>query len=203
MRKYWSFFRIRFINGLQYRSAAYAGMSTQFFWGGMLVLMYRAFYQTDPGAFPMTFQQTVSYIWLQQAFFALITVWSFDNELFAMITDGTIAYELARPGDLYGMWVVKQLASRCARVVLRCFPVLVFAALLPEPYGLMPPHSAFSLIMFLVTLALGCLTLVTMHMLVYTSVFYTLSPAGIRMVASMATEFLCGQLIPLPFLPRA
>lgn len=30
MRKYISFFRIRFINGLQYRAAAYAGIATQF-----------------------------------------------------------------------------------------------------------------------------------------------------------------------------
>ncbi|AGI39710.1 hypothetical protein Clst_1656 [Thermoclostridium stercorarium subsp. stercorarium DSM 8532] len=35
MKKYISFFRIRFINGLQYRSAAYAGIMTQFAWGSM------------------------------------------------------------------------------------------------------------------------------------------------------------------------
>ena len=43
MKKYWSFFRIRFLNGLQYRAAAYAGIATQFFWGVMLILMSRAF----------------------------------------------------------------------------------------------------------------------------------------------------------------
>ena len=43
MRKYISVLRIKFLNGLQYRSAALAGMATQFAWGGMLVLLYRAF----------------------------------------------------------------------------------------------------------------------------------------------------------------
>ena len=33
MRKYQAFFRIRFINTLQYRSAAIAGMATQLAWG--------------------------------------------------------------------------------------------------------------------------------------------------------------------------
>ena len=43
VKKYWSFFRLRFSMGLQYRIAAIAGMATQFFWGGMNILVYRAF----------------------------------------------------------------------------------------------------------------------------------------------------------------
>lgn len=55
MKKYLSFFRLRFSMGLQYRVAAFAGLVTQFAWGGMLILAYRAFYRADPNAFPMTF----------------------------------------------------------------------------------------------------------------------------------------------------
>ena len=33
MNKYQALFRIRFTNSLQYRSAAFAGMVTQFVWG--------------------------------------------------------------------------------------------------------------------------------------------------------------------------
>ena len=55
MKKYWSFFRMRFLGGLQYRAAAWAGVSTQFAWGFMSLLMYRAFYDADPAAFPMEF----------------------------------------------------------------------------------------------------------------------------------------------------
>ena len=35
-------FKIRFINGLQYRAAAYAGVATQFAWGAMTILMFSA-----------------------------------------------------------------------------------------------------------------------------------------------------------------
>ena len=58
MRKYLAFFRLRFSMGLQYRAAAVAGIVTQFFWGAMELLAFRAFYQADPGAFPMSFQAT-------------------------------------------------------------------------------------------------------------------------------------------------
>ena len=44
MKKYLSFFRLRFITGLQYRTAALAGIATQFFWGTMEILTFRALF---------------------------------------------------------------------------------------------------------------------------------------------------------------
>lgn len=52
MKKYLSFFRLRFSMGLQYRVAAFAGLVTQFAWGGMLILAYRAFLPGGPQCLP-------------------------------------------------------------------------------------------------------------------------------------------------------
>ena len=112
MKKYLSFFRIRFIAGLQYRAAAWAGIATQFAWGGMTILMFWAFYQSGENNFPMTFPQLSSYIWMQQAFLAMFMAWFFDNDIFESITSGSIAYELCRPCDVYAMWFVKNMAIR-------------------------------------------------------------------------------------------
>jgi ABC-2 type transport system permease protein len=38
-------------------------------------------------------------------------------------------------------------------------------------------------------------------MLVYVSVFYTLSPLGVRIIAAVGSDFLAGAIIPLPFFP--
>ena len=38
MKKYLSFFKLRFVMGMQYRAAALAGVCTQFFWGLMEVI---------------------------------------------------------------------------------------------------------------------------------------------------------------------
>ena len=97
MKKYLSFFRLRFIMGLQYRAAAWAGVATQFVWGGLLIAMFRGFYVTEPENFPMTFQATVNYIWFQQAFLALFAAWMLESEIFESIRDGNIVYELCRP----------------------------------------------------------------------------------------------------------
>ena len=61
MKKYFSFFSLRFVMGLQYRAAAWAGVATQFVWGGMMIAMYQAFYQTEPEQFPMTFEAAARY----------------------------------------------------------------------------------------------------------------------------------------------
>ena len=136
MRKYWSFFRIRFIAGLQYRAAALAGICTQFFWGTMTLLLYRAFYQNGGSAFPMTFPELSCYIWLQQASLGMFMAWSFDEDIFSGILSGGVSYELCRPADLYAMWFTKNMALRMSRTALRCLPILLVAAFLPEPFRL-------------------------------------------------------------------
>lgn len=201
MKKYLSFFRIRFSNTLQYRAAAYGGIATQFAWGFMRILMFRAFYEADPAAFPMEFSQLTSYIWLQQAFLAMFATWFTDGEIFSSIQNGNIAYELLRPMNLYSMWFTKNLALRLSRTVLRCMPILVITVFLPKPYGLSMPINSFAFLMFFVTMILAFFCVVAFMMLLYISAFYTLSPAGVRLIALSLAEFLEGGIIPLPFLP--
>ena len=71
MSTYISLVKMRFINGVQYRAAAAAGIVTQFAFGFMFISLYLAFYRTNPSAFPMEISHVVSYIWIQQAFLAL------------------------------------------------------------------------------------------------------------------------------------
>ncbi len=201
MKAYFTFFKIRFINGLQYRAAAYAGVATQFAWGFMTILMFSAFYKSNPENFPMTFENLTTYIWLQQSFLALFMAWFFDNEIFDSISSGNVAYELCRPTGLYEMWFVRSLSSRIYRVVLRCSPILIVAAFLPAPYGISLPVDIMAFFLFILSLALGSFLMVSINMLIYASTFYTISPMGIRILSVSIFELFSGAIIPLPFLP--
>lgn len=203
MKKYLSFFRIRFTAGLQYRAAAWAGIATQFAWGGMTILMFWAFYQNGENSFPMTFPKLSSYIWMQQAFLAMFMAWFFDNEIFESITSGNIAYELCRPCDIYAMWFTKNMAIRLSRMMLRCLPILLVAAFLPAPFNITLPPDWLSGVLFLISVTLGFLVLISFSMLIYISAFYTISPMGIRILATSVTEFFAGAIIPIPFFPEA
>lgn len=200
-QKYMSFFRIRFVAGLQYRAAALGGIVTQFIWGFMELLMFKAFYHVNPEAFPMTREALSTYIWLQQALLALFMTWFLENEIFQTITDGGISYELCRPTDLYDMWFFRSVANRLSKAVLRCVPILVVAALLPAPYGMRLPASIEAGFWFIITGFLGFLVVVAFCMLVYISTFFTYSAAGVRMIAISMVEFFAGSVIPIPFLP--
>lgn len=202
MKKYLSFFRLRFTMGLQYRAAALAGITTQFAWGFLEIMIFRAFYRADPSSFPMSFSATASYLWLQQAFLALFAVWMMENEIFDSIVNGNIAYELCRPVDIYNMWFSRSIATRLSRAVLRCFPILIVAAVLPEPYGIIAPASPRHFLLFLITMILGLLMTVSLCELVYILAFFTISPAGLRLMFNSVTDFFAGALIPLPFFPE-
>ena len=202
MKKYLSFFRLRFSMGLQYRAAALAGIATQFFWGFMEIMIFKAFYEADASAFPMSFSATASYIWLQQAFLAFFAAWMMENEIFDSIVNGNIAYELCRPIDIYHMWFSRSIANRMARAVLRCFPILIVAAFLPYPYGIALPASMMHFVLFLITLILGLAVTVSFCMLVYVLTFFTISPQGLRILFVSTVEFFAGAIIPLPFFPE-
>lgn len=200
--KYISFFRMRFIAGLQYRAAALAGISTQFFWGLMEIQLFKTFYSENANAFPMTFQALASYVWLQQAFLALFMPWLLETDILNTITDGGIAYELCRPVDIYNMWFVKNLAGRLSKAVLRCMPILLFAAFLQKPYGIRLPVNLHAGFWFIITAFIGLMVVVAFCMFIYIFTIYTLSPLGVRLVMIGLVELLAGSVIPIPFLPK-
>lgn len=202
MKKYLAVFRIRFINALQYRAAAFAGMATQFAWGFMEIFAFAAFYRVNPDAFPMAFSQTVSYIWIQQAFLALFMMWFLENDISASITEGTIAYEMVRPLDLYNRWFCQSSANRLARAALRCLPIFIVAFIVPEPYRLSLPQGIEQFGLFLASMALSLGVVVAFSMLIYISQFYTVSPMGVRLIFAVMSDFLAGGTVPLPFFPE-
>jgi len=202
-KPYRALFRIRFTNSLQYRAAALAGLSTQFAWGLMYVLAFAAFYRANPQNFPMEFSHTVTYIWLQQAFVALFFLWFYDYSIFESIETGAISYELVRPMDLYSRWFSTTAANRISRTVLRAFPLIAVALILPHPYRLIIPTEAARLGLFAVSMVLALGVVLAFSMLVYISAFFTINSMGVRMIAAVATDFLSGAYIPLPFFPNA
>lgn len=201
MKAYFTFFRMRLINSLQYRTAAWAGVVTQFFWGFMEIQLYSALYADHAAAFPMDFAHLVSYIWLRQAFLALLNSWTFENEIFDMIHNGNVAYEFCRPASLYGMWFVRSAAVRISRAALRFWPILIVAGLLPDPWGMHLPASPQAFACFVVSMALGLCVTVSYTMIIYGSCFFTISSDGIRTIMLPITDLLAGGIIPLPFMP--
>lgn len=202
MRAVAAIFRGRFLLGLQYRTAALAGMTTQFVWGGLLLMVFTSFRQQNPASAGMTSAELASCVWLMQAFLAFVMLWFRDNDLFDLITSGNLAYEYCRPLDLYGAWFARLSAQRLAAALLRSLPLLVFAWFLPAPWGLAPPPSVAAFGLFLVALILGLAVTVAVSMFIYIGTIVTQTPMALLLLVGTVGEFSSGLIVPLPFLPE-
>ncbi len=200
MKLYLNYFKLRIETFLQYRSAAIAGLTTQFFWGLMMIFIYMALYQNADNV-SMNLEQVIAYTWLHQAFYAFLAVRVMDSEIRDSIRSGNVAYEIIRPYNLYYWWYIKCVAKRIASGMLRVMPVIIVALLLPAPYGLPLPATFANFILFIISLFLGVLVVVGISMLVHTLGFYTYNEAGISSMLNSVMEFLAGELVPVALLP--
>jgi len=199
MRGYISYFKAELKAGLQYKTAALSGLTTQFFWGIIFALVYTSFYKHTTIQ-DINLKELMDYVWLNQAFFALIYIGINDETIINSIKDGTVAYELLRPYDLYTWWYVKLVAKRYALVLLRCVPIVIFACFLPVPYNLSLPFSIFTFFMFLLTMFLGTILVTTINMIVTSLAFFTNENRGISSIIYTIADLLEGSQIPLPLL---
>lgn len=197
MRPYRAVLSARFRMLLQYRSAALGGLVTQMFFGLVFIMIYEAFYRSSSTPQPMTFQDLVTYVWLGQALLAMLP-WNVDSEVRAMMSDGTVAYELLRPVDTYALWYGRAMAWRTAPTVLRAVPMTILAMLF---FGMRLPDSWTSLgafaISLLGSLLLGCSITTLMNI----ALFWTVSGEGIRHLVPTLVVFLSGMNVPLPLFP--
>ena len=201
MRAYLSYFKLKFISGLQYRQAAYAGIATQFFFGFVYIMIYVAFYQTGGKNLPMELPQLITYVWLNQSFFALISQFYKDSELFTLIKTGNISYEFSRPKSIYFLWYFKILGQRLASVTLRVFPLILVTIFLPEPYNLSAPASINCFILFMISLILGALLVTSLTVLYPIITLTTMDENGIVNIVITISDILSGLVVPIPFFP--
>lgn len=197
MSPYCAILSARFRMLLQYRAAAVAGFSTQLFWGLIRVMIMDAFYRASVGTPPMRIEEVITYIWLGQALLGLIP-WNVDREIQAMIREGSVAYELTRPLDLYTLWFMRAVAWRAAATLLRAVPLLVVALLF---LGMRLPVSPAAALGFALTVLGALMMSAALTNLLNISLLWTLSGEGaMRLVPALVVLF-SGNIVPLPLFP--
>lgn len=197
MKAYFSVFRMRLRMETQYRGAVLGGIVCQIFFGLILIAVYRALYAGKPQSLPLS--HVTTYVWLQQAFFRMLL--SSDAELTDKIRTGGIAYDLCRPVYLYGFYYARIMAQKLMGSLLRAFPMLVFAALLPEGWGITLPASVPALLLSLVALLLGLCCVCAMENITMAFTMRTLDPRGFQAMLNLLMMILSGNLLPLTLFP--
>lgn len=199
MKKYISYFKLRYNVALQYRTSAIAGIFTQFFWAIMQILIYIAFYKNATGT-NISLEQLISYVWLRQSFYSLINHVT-DAEIRSSIENGNVAYELIKPISLYWIWFLKTISSRIASCSIKCIPILLIVPFLPEGMDLNGPVSIGAFLLFAITLFIGMFIMSSIVNLFYISMFYTMTSKGTTSIFYALLEFFGGGFIPIVLMP--
>lgn len=218
LKPYFSYMKLRMICELQYRSAALAGMSTQFFFGFIYIMLYLAFYNGAGSveiseipiisilAGPSTtinIEQMVTYLWLFQAFYYMVIVRQMDNELLDMIKNGNIAYEMCKPMNVYFTWFMKIFSKKTIGTLLRFWPIVLIAFFLPEPFKLGLPVSSIHFILFIVSLLFALVIACILILFIHIITFYTLKDKGATSLVVTVGEIFTGGVVPIVFMPKA
>ena len=197
MTSYWAVASARFRELLQYRAAAVAGMGTQLFWGLIRVMIFEAFYRSSVAEQPMEIDEVTTYVWLGQAFLALLP-WNLDLNLRNQIRTGGVGYELIRPVDLYPYWFSRSLAWRTAPTLLRAPLLIIFAFII---MGMHTPASWGSAGAFIVAMAGAVLLSAALSTLFNITILWTLSADGMLGLAPAVVTILSGMIVPIPLYP--
>ncbi|MCB1646156.1 MAG: ABC-2 family transporter protein [Pseudomonadales bacterium] len=190
---------------LQYRTAAFAGILTQLFWGAIKVMVMAAFFQYSTQSQPMNLAQVVTYIWLGQAFLGMLP-WNTDREIEQQVREGSVVYELLRPVDVYFYWYCRTIALRTATTTLRSVPIFIVAGLMLPAMGLDAwklswPPDLTALLSFMVSMAGALAVAVGFTNLMHVTLVYALSGDGINRIMPSVTMIFSGMVLPLPLFP--
>jgi ABC-2 type transport system permease protein len=197
---YLACFRAALQNELAYRAAALAGIATQFFWGLLRIAVFSAFYAASTGPVPLSLQQVIDYVWLGQAFLALLPT-RVDPAVAAAVRSGTIAYELVRPVDLHGYWFARAISLKLGPALLRAPPLMICALwLMPESIALRAPESTLALAVFALSITLALLVSACLTVLLDIFTLRALDGEGATMLVFVGSWVLSG-MVPVPLLP--
>jgi ABC-2 type transport system permease protein len=204
VRPYRAILSAQFSLMLQYRTAALAGFATQCWWGAIKIMVLAAFYASSAHQ-PISLSQAITYIWLGQAFLALLP-WQADGEIAVAAETGNVGYERLRPVDTHSLWLMRAIASRAANAGLRALPMFGVAAVLLPLAGLRAwawhaPSSVTAGALFALSISLTVLLSSAFTVLLNCAVV-ALKTRRASNIAPMFVNALSGMIVPLVLLPH-
>ncbi|NGN66807.1 ABC transporter permease [Streptomyces sp. A7024] len=183
-----------------YRIATAAGVFTNTVFGFILAYTFIALWDERPGLGGYDQSQALTFVWTGQCLIAAAALFGggFSDELQSRISTGDIAIDLYRPVDLQLWYLAQDLGRAALQLIGRGAVPLAAGAL---AFDLALPASPLRWLVFLLSVALGCVVSFALRYLVGLSAFWLLDATGVNMFSTMLSMFFSGMLLPLTVFP--
>jgi ABC-2 type transport system permease protein len=181
-----------------YRAATVAGAVTNTFFGVVKVSILFAAADAAGGVIAGYDRAALStYTWVAQGMIAVVMLFG-TGDLAQRVRTGDIAIDLARPVHPVATWLAEDLGRAGQACLVRFLGPLVFGGLV---YGLSVPRHAATVPLFLVSAVLAVVVSFGCRLLVNLVAFWLLDVRGVLTVYMVASNVLCGMIVPVGFFP--
>lgn len=197
MRIFWEIARRSFQRHLTYRTAALAGLATNFFFGLLRMAILVALYGQREQVSEVTVQGAITYMALTQALIGYLSVFSW-YDLMRTVHSGEVAADLLKPMNLYSFWLAQDFGRALVNLLLRGVTLMVIYALILD---LSYPESFTQWIGLLMVMVLALLVSFSWRFLVNLASFWTPNALGIGRFFFVLSWFFSGLLMPLRYFP--
>lgn len=197
MRPFWSVVRLAIRQQLTYRTAIFAGLATNLFFGFLRAAVMGALYAGRGIVNQYSLSDAISFVGFSQALIAFLTMFG-SMDLMQTIYTGDIAAALIRPADFHSYWMARDLGKSLVNLVGRgvLFMLiyrLFFAITLPGDWRAWAGLTA--------ALGLAWLVSFEFRFCVSLAAFWTTDGLGINRFAMTVVNLMCGFIMPLALLP--
>jgi ABC-2 type transport system permease protein len=197
VRLYWEVMRRALQRQLAYRTENLAGLVTNSFFGYLRAALMVAVFQTNTSIAGYDEHSAVTYAWITQALIMVVALWGWwDVEL--TIRSGDVVSDLSKPFSYLGFWLARDFGRTVYFVLFRALPILLCGQVM---FGLHWPSSVWAWLAFAVSTLLAVVISFGYRFLLNLSAFWTTDARGLGGLATAATMFLGGFVIPVRMFP--
>ena len=193
----WQLIKLSARRQFTYRTAALAGLATNFFFGLLRAAVIVALYGARQQVEGISVQGAITYTGLSQATIAFLSLFGW-YDVMRSVYSGKVGADLLRPVSYFQFWMAQDLGRALVNLLLRGLPIMLFYAL---AFGITVPDSAESWVGLLLSLFLAWALSFSFRFLINLVSFWTPNALSIGRLMYSLAWFLSGFLMPLRFFP--
>jgi ABC-2 type transport system permease protein len=180
-----------------YRTAVFAGLITNTFFGLLRAAVMVALYAARPEVAGVSLQSAITYTGIAQACIGFLTMFSW-FDIVQSVHNGQIGADLLKPMSYFGFWMAQDFGRSLVNLALRGAPIIILYALI---FDITIPATASAWLAFAVTLLLAWLVSFTFRFLINLSAFWVPNAVGVCRLFFALSWFTSGFFMPLRFFP--
>ncbi|MCP4360726.1 MAG: ABC transporter permease [Chloroflexi bacterium] len=197
MRLFWEFTQRSFQRHLTYRTAALAGLATNFFFGLLRVSVLLALFGERQEVEGFTRAGLFTYIALTQAILAYLSMFGW-FDLMNSVHSGEVANDLLKPMSFFNFWLARDLGRAAVALIFRGLTIMLLYTLFFE---MVHPQSLGQWTAVAIAVFLSWFVSFAFRFLLNLAAFWTPNALGIARFGFIFSLFFSGFLMPLAFFP--